>query len=61
MVILLTFQVADFTGEQVKITPDIEEYYKAFDDIVENVVDCAISLPRLETLLFQGKHSQLYK
>lgn len=47
--------MANFSGEQVQITPDIEEYYKAFDDLVENIVESATALPRLETLLFQGE------
>lgn len=39
----------------MQITPDMEEFYEAFDKMVDRIVERTTSLPRLETLLFQGK------
>ena len=41
----------------MRITPSIDEYLTAFDEMVDVIVKSTDSLPRLDSLLFEGENS----
>lgn len=48
-------QMPNYDKEKVDISPGTDEFVKAFEELVDYIVLSVSKVPRLETLLFQGK------